>query len=72
MNDDKTWQSIREDEIRELYERTKACGGYNGAYGPFRRYVTQADLGGMYIDAPSAVTDAQPDDLTEGIWLVFE
>jgi hypothetical protein len=26
----------------------------------------------MYIDAPSEVTDVQPDDLTDPIWLAFE
>ena len=45
-----TWQSIREKDILALYERTKAAGGYSGPYGPFRRYVTQADLGAPFIE----------------------
>lgn len=68
-----TWQSIREKDIRELYERTKAQGGYSGAYEPFRRYVTQADLGGTYVSAPSELdfVPSLPDDIHGELWIAF-
>ncbi len=69
-----TWQSIREKDIRVLYERTKSKGGYDGPFEPFRRYVTQADLGGTYVDAPSELDTIKelPDDIKNAIWLAFE
>lgn len=70
-----TWQTIRDDDIRVLYERTKAAGGYSGPYGPFRRYVTQADLGPPYVEnAPDDrdLVHDLPDDIKEGIWIDFK
>jgi hypothetical protein len=69
-----TWQTIRENDIRVLYERTKARDGYSGPYEPFRRYVTQADLGAPYVEAPSDLdyVKDRSDDLRGEIWLAFE
>ena len=70
-----TWQTIRDKEIQALYERTKAAGGYSGPYGPFRRYVTQADLSGPYVENAPDDRDLEPtlpDDITEGLWIAFE
>jgi hypothetical protein len=69
-----SWQERRDEEIRELYERTKSKGGYSGPYLPFRRYVTQADLGGTYVDAPSELDwiPSLPDDITHEIWIAFK
>jgi len=71
MENQKTWQSIREKEIKDLYELN--LKGYEGtfkySYEQFRRYVTQADLGSPYIDAPSE--PRQEDDIKEDIFLYF-
>lgn len=71
----KTWQTIRDKDIQTLYERTKAAGGYSGPYGPFRRAVSQADLGGSYVENAPSDTDLipnLPDDIKEALWLAFE
>lgn len=71
MKKQKTWQQIREKEIKALYDLN--VKGYEGtfqySYEQFRRYVTQADLGGPYVDAPSE--PPQEDDIKEDIFLYF-
>ena len=60
-----SWQSIRHQEIVDLYKRTNP----DVQFEPFRRYVTQADLGPPYVNAPSEVFLPQADDLLEDIWI---
>jgi hypothetical protein len=71
MEKQQTWQSIREKEIKSLYELNVKNyeGAFHYSYNQFRRYVTQADLGPVYVDAPSE--PPQEDDIKEDIFLYF-
>jgi hypothetical protein len=69
---EKTWQSIREKDIKILYEKTVKAyepEEFHYSYEQFRRYITQADLGLPYIDAPSE--PPQDDDIKKDIWIMF-
>lgn len=53
---EKSWQDIREKDIKILYERTVKAyepDKFHFSYEQFRHYVTQADLGPPYVNAPS-------------------
>ena len=68
----KTWQSIREEDIKVLYQKTLKLyepEGFPYSYEQFRRYITQADLGSPYIDAPSE--PSQDGDIKEDIIIAF-
>lgn len=73
----KTWQSIRENDIKFSYEQTVRLydadpkgKGFRYSYKQYRNYVTQADLGPPYVDAPSE--PSSDDDIKEDIFIWFD